>query len=666
MHMIAFPLQNPVLIFALILLIILFAPIILERIRIPGIIGLIVSGAIIGPHGFGMLEKSLFVDVFSTIGLLYIMFISGLELNLSEFKINRYKSIVFGIFTFCVPMAIGLPVCYYLLGFDIYASALIACIFATHTLVTYPIVSKLGITKDLSVAITVGGTILTDTAVLIMLAVILGGHNGELNQAFWVQLAISLVLFSGFVFLIIPRIAEWFFQKLESETYSHYIFVLAVVFFSAFLAEVAGLEAIIGAFAAGFALNRLIPNSSALMNRIEFIGNALFIPFFLISVGMIVDAKVIFNGTGALIVATVLTIVAVTAKYLAALLTQWVFKLSAEQRKLIFGLSSAHAAATLAVVLVGYKAGIVDDTVLNAIVIIILVSCVIASFVTEEAAKKIVQSQDDEKDLTLLSELGMEQILVPVANATNLIKLLNFAVLIKEKKSTHPLAVLNVVANNDEAEKRVAIVKKQMEGFVSEASAADVNVEVRATIDHNTASGIARTAREIAADVILLGWPNKEAFLEKLVGDEMESILHHTIKTLFVCHLLLPVVKHKRIFLIVPPSAEYEQGFSIWVSKLFKLSQELSVPIYLNCSKRTHKAIERFAEVNKLTAEIEFNFFDNWRDFLVLFREVTDTDLLIVVAARKGYISHDVYMERLPKKLQKYFPEHNRIVIYPQ
>jgi len=666
MHMMAFPLQNPVLIFSLILLIILFAPIILERIRIPGIIGLIISGAIIGPHGLGMLEKSLFVDVFSTIGLLYIMFISGLELNLSEFKINRYKSIVFGLFTFCVPMLIGFPVCYYLLGFDVYASALIASIFATHTLVTYPIVSKLGVAKDLSVAITVGGTILTDTAVLIMLAVILGGHEGELNQAFWIKLAISLVLFSGFVFLIIPRVAEWFFQKLESETYSHYIFVLAVVFFSAFLAEVAGLEPIIGAFAAGFALNRLIPSSSALMNRIEFIGNALFIPFFLISVGMIVDVGVILSGPGALIVAAILTIVAVTAKYLAALITQLVFKLSSEQRQMIFGLSSAHAAATLAVVLVGYKAGIVDDTVLNAIVMIILVSCVIASFVTEEAAKKIVQSQDDEKDLTLLSSMGMEQILVPVANATNLIKLLNFAVLIKEKKSTHPIAVLNVVANNDEAEKRAAIVKKQMEGFVSEASAADVNVDVRATIDHNTASGISRTAREIAADVILLGWPNKEAFLDKLVGDEMESILHHTIKTLFVCHLRLPVVKHKRIFLIVPPSAEYEQGFSIWVNKLFKLSQELSVPIFLNCSKRTHKAIERFAEANKLHADIEFNFFDNWRDFLVLFREVKDTDLLIAVAARKGYISHDIYMERLPKKLQKYFPEHNRIVIYSQ
>ena len=350
------PLHNPVLIFSLVLFIILLAPVVLNRIRIPGIIGLIVSGIIIGPEGLNLLEDSLFVDVFSTIGLLYIMFIAGLELDLNEFKATKNKSIIFGFLTFSIPLALGFPVCHYLLGFDVNASLLTASMFATHTLVTYPIVSKLGVSKNIAVAITVGGTILTDTAVLILLAVILGSHTGGLTQEFWIRLGVSLVLFSAFMFLVIPRIAKWFFKTLESEKHSHYIFVLSVVFFSAFLAELAGLESIIGAFVAGLALNKLIPNSSALMNRIEFIGNSLFIPFFLISVGMVVDVSVILSGPMALIIAATLTVVAITGKWIAAFFTQLIFKFSKGQRKLIFGLSSAHAAATLAVILVGYNA----------------------------------------------------------------------------------------------------------------------------------------------------------------------------------------------------------------------------------------------------------------------------------------------------------------------
>ena len=368
------PLESPVLVFSLILFIILLSPILLKRLNIPGIIGLIISGVIIGPYGLGILEKNSAIDLFSTIGLLYIMFIAGLELDLNEFKSNRNKSLLFGLFTFLIPIAIGYPVCFYLLGYDFNTSFLTASMFATHTLVAYPIVSKLGVSKNQAVAITVGGTILTDTAVLIILAVILGNSQGNLNQEFWIRLGISLVIFSAIMFLIIPRIAKWFFRELESEKHSHYIFVLSVVFFAAFLAEVAGLEPIIGAFVAGLALNKLIPHSSALMNRIEFIGNSLFIPFFLISVGMLVDVSVILSGPMALIVAGTLSVVALSGKWLAALFTQLAFKYSKAQRQLIFGLSSAHAAATLAIILVGYKAGILDENILNGTIILILIT----------------------------------------------------------------------------------------------------------------------------------------------------------------------------------------------------------------------------------------------------------------------------------------------------
>src|SRR5690554_6155630 len=383
MHEFELPLQNPVPIFSLILFIILLSPILLRKLNIPGIIGLIISGVIIGPHGLGILEQNSAIDLFSTIGLLYIMFIAGLELDLNDFNSNRNKSLLFGFFTFIIPLGIGFPVCYYFLGYDFNASFLTASMFATHTLVAYPIVSKLGISKNQAVAITVGGTILTDTGVLIILAVIMGNSEGNLNQEFWIRLGISLTVFSAIMFLVIPKIAKWFFRVLESEKHSHYIFVLSIVFFAAFLAEAAGVEAIIGAFVAGLALNKLIPHSSALMNRIEFIGNSLFIPFFLISVGMLVDISVILSGPAALIIAGTLTVAALLGKWLAAWFTQLIFKYSKAQRQLIFGLSGAHAAATLAVILVGYRAGIIDENILNGTIILILITCIVASFATE-------------------------------------------------------------------------------------------------------------------------------------------------------------------------------------------------------------------------------------------------------------------------------------------
>lgn len=665
------PLSHPVLIFSLILFIILLAPILLQRIRIPGIIGLIVAGILIGPKGFYILEDNEFTQIFSTIGLLYIMFIAGLELDLNQFKANRNKSIIFGAFTFIIPLAIGFPLCYYVLSiwdgnFDFNASLLVASMFATHTLLTYPIVSKLGISKDKAVAVSVGGTILTDTAVLIILAVILGSHNGGLSQEFWIRLGISLVLYSLVMFILIPRIAKWFFRKLESEKHSHYIFVLSIVFFSAFLAEVAGLESIIGAFAAGLALNKLIPSSSALMNRIEFIGNSLFIPFFLISVGMIVDVSVILSGWTALVIAAVLTLAALFGKWAAAFLTQVSFKFSKNQRNLIFGLSSAHAAATLAVIMVGHKEGIVDDAILNATVIIILVSCLVASFVTERSAKKMVKEIEENEEFEMDEAGASEQILIPIANPTNMDKLMEFAVLIKDKKSINPLVILTVVPNNDEAEKRIVKTRQEMERFIGETTASDTQAMVKTTIDYNPASGISRSARELMADIILLGWPQRTGFFDKLLGDKMNSILESTNKTLFFGDLKIPLGNHKRIFVIVPNNSEYEDGFALWVQKLAKLSVELSIPINLNSTKATYEAIVQTAKESKIDLTIDFYEFNDWDDFLILSREITDTDLIIMISARRGYISHFGHLDRLPQKLEKHFSENSKMIVYPE
>lgn len=666
-HEFDLPLENPILIFSLILFIILLSPILLRRLNIPGIIGLIIAGVVIGPHGLGILEKSSAIDLFSTIGLLYIMFIAGLELDMNEFKSNRNKSLLFGLFTFIIPLAAGFPVCHYLLGYDFNASFLTASMFATHTLVAYPIVSKLGVSKNQAVAVSVGGTILTDTAVLLILAVIIGNSQGNLDKEFWIRLLVSLAIFSFIMFFIIPKIAKWFFRKLESEKHSHYIFVLSVVFFAAFLAEVAGVEPIIGAFVAGLALNKLIPHSSALMNRIEFIGNSLFIPFFLIGVGMLVDVSVITKGPNALIIAGTLSAVALIGKWLAALFTQLAFKYSAAQRQLIFGLSGAHAAATLAVILVGYRAGILDENILNGTIILILVTCIVASFATERAAKKIVVESDDADEIIKTNgAASSEHILLPIASVQNIEKLLELAIFIKDKKSANPVSILSVVSNNNEAEINILKARNKLEEFVKQASASETKVNVITTIDHNTASGITRISREIMADIIILGWPQRAGFLDKLIGEKIDSILNNTDKTTFICHLEKPLVLHKRIVIAAPPLSEHENGFGLWMSKMTKLAQELSISIVMYCNEATEKAVEKYLKTTRQTSVISTKSFSDWEDFLIISKDINEDDLFVLVSARKGATSYIGVLENLPSKIEKYFPNNSRFVIYPQ
>jgi Kef-type K+ transport system membrane component KefB/nucleotide-binding universal stress UspA family protein len=661
------PLTNPVLIFSLILFIILLTPILLKRFHIPSIIGLIISGVVIGPYGLNILSQNSAVDLFSTIGLLYIMFIAGLELDLNEFKIHKYKSLVFGFFTFILPLSIGLPIVYYGLGYNFDTSFLTASMFATHTLLTYPIVSRFGLAKNQAVAITVGGTILTDTAVLLILSVIRENHFGGLSHAFWIRIAVSLIIFSIILFFIIPRISAWFFRKLENEKYAHYIYVLSVVFFSAFLATVSGLEPIIGAFAAGIALNRLIPSSSALMNRIDFIGNTLFIPFFLISVGMLVDVHVVFQGPKAIIIALTLSFVAVTGKWLAAFFTQSIFRYSKNQRQLIFGLSSAHAAATLAVIIVGYRIGIIDQNILNGTIILILITSIIASFTTERAAKRcIVSGESEQLDSSTLEIMKHEHILLPVANADNMNKLLEFVMLIKDKKSVHPVSVLTVVPNTRDTEINLLKAKKKLENFVSQASAAEIKTNVLTTIDHNALSGITRIAREIMADLIVVGWPQRTGFLSKVMNEKTENLINYTDKTLFISHFEHPLVAHKHIILIVPPLAELEPGFEFWVRKIGIVANELSASVDFYGEHKTFDVLTKVLKNKNIIITIEFHLFEEWEDFLVLSKFIKPDDLLILVGARKGSVSYLSYLESIVVKINKYFAENSKILIYPQ
>lgn len=661
---ISLPFTNPILVFAALLLIIFLAPILLRRLNVPSVIGLILAGVLVGPHGLNWIDNAnAGVEMFSTIGLLYIMFIVGLELDLNEFTKNKNKSLGFGFYTFIIPLVIGFPVVHYVLGYDFNTSFLTASMFSTHTLVTYPIVSRLGVSRNEAVAITAGGTIFTDTAVLIILAVILSNSEGGLQFSFFLKLLLSLVLFSVIMFFVIPRIAKWYFRRAQYEKYSNYIFVLFIVFLSGYMAEMGGIEPIIGAFAAGLALNKLIPHTSALMNRIEFIGNALFIPVFLISVGMMVNVSVVLDGFGTIVVALVLTIVAIVGKWLAAYATQKTYKYSTTQRNLIFGLSSSHAAATLAVIIVGFKAGILDEYILNGTIILILITCVWASFVTQNAAKEIVIAEEDEPlTPSAMGEFAQEKILVPIANPSNIGHHVELALLLKDKKSVNPISLLGVVANDVEAEKNIVGFRKNLKEFVDTATAAEVNVDILTTIDHNPADGIVRMARETMTDIVILGWPGRVGIIDKILGEKVDLIIRKMDKNLWMCHVEDELIDHKRIVVISPPLAEKEDGFALWVEKVAKLSSELTVPIL----HLGHPNTQEIIAGHKYAGNFEFEPFDNWDNPLQCAKYIKKNDMIIVVSAHSGCVSHIPVLDNLPYRLERRFPKHSRIAIFPK
>jgi Kef-type K+ transport system membrane component KefB/nucleotide-binding universal stress UspA family protein len=658
----ALPLKDPILVFSIVLFIILLAPTLLGKFKIPSIIGLILSGLVLGPNGFNVLERSESIVLFGTVGLLYIMFLAALEIDLHDFKKNKNKSIAFGALTFFIPMILGTLSSYFILGFGMASSILLASMFASHTLLAYPMVSKLGITKNRAVNITIGGTMITDTAALLVLAIIAGASQGDLNQEFWLRLGVSIIIFIGLVLYGVPFISRWFFKSIE-DSVLQYIFVLGMVFLSAFLAELAGMEAIIGAFMGGLALNRLIPHSSQLMNRIEFVGNALFIPFFLISVGMLVDIRIFFQGYEALFVAVVMIIVATGSKWLAAFFTQRMYGFSISERNIIFGLSNAQAAATLAAVLVGYKLEILNENVLNGTILMILATCLIASFYAEKAAKEIaIQEAGSVPDVNL----AMERILVPISYPQTIDRLIELALMIRNPKSMEPVYSLAVVNDDAEAKEKIALSNQMMEKAVKYASATDTRVEVVTRIDLNPSNGIIRAAKELLATDIIIGWSAQLRPQDFLFGSTLDNLLKKTDQTLMVYKIAQPLNTIKNIVAILPLRTEFEFGFSHTLSLIKRITKETGAELEMIIDPESRSSVDQLMPNTK--PEVNFNIeeFGEWEDFLVLARKVSEDDLLVVVSARPHNISHKKIADIIPKYVSKYFQKNNVLIIFPE
>jgi len=665
------PISNPVLKFFLILVIILLAPIIFNKIKIPYLLGLIIAGTIIGPFGFNLMVRDSSIILSGTAGLLYIMFLAGLEIEMADFKRNVGKSTALGLYGFIIPMILGTTIGIFFLKYSVLTSVLLASMFASHTLITYPIVSKLGIVRNRAVNITVGSTLITNTLALLVLAVVVGITSGESGTIFWLKLSGSLIVFGLIITYIFPLIGRWFLKRFE-DSVSQYIFVLAMVFFGATLAQIAGIEAIIGAFLAGLAFNRLVPRTSALMNRIGFVGNAIFIPFFLIGVGMLIDYRAFFSDPETFKVAITMTIVATIGKFIPAWLTQKSFRFSHDERRIIFGLSNSQAAATLAAVLIGYNIIIgqtsdgepirlLNDAILNGTVIMILVTCTIASFVTQKGATNIALM--DNTDIDDNKADHHERILIPMSNPETAEELVNLSLIIKSRRNRSGLYALSIISNsiNDPGAERIA--ERILDKAVNTAAAADAFLKKMIRYDYVTVNGIASVVREKNITDLVIGLHEKKGFSDSFLGNLTEGILAKLNTTTIVYKRTQPVSTIKRHLIFIPEYAEKEQGFPFWLVKIWNIASNTGAKIIFY---GYHKTISLITQVHsKHPINADFVEYDNWDNFANISKIAIPDDNLIVIMSRKNRPSYNPVMEGIPDTLNKFFTANSFILIYP-
>ena len=662
-----FPITDPTWIFLLVLLIILFAPILLNKLRIPHIIGMILAGLAIGEHGFNILARDSSFQLFGKVGLYYIMFLAGLEMNMGDFKETRNKALVLGLLAFIVPIGIGFVANVSYLKYGIITSVLLASMYASHTLVAYPIVTRFGISRHRSVSIAVGGTAVTDTLTLLVLAVIGGLFKGETGGLFWIWLVVKVIFLGALIIYFFPRIGRWFFHR-YNDNVMQFIFVLAMVFLGAGLMELVGMEGILGAFLAGLVLNRLIPHVSPLMDHLEFVGNALFIPYFLIGVGMLINVNVLFGHIDSIKVAGVMIVVALLGKWIASWLTQKIYRMKAVERELMFGLSNAQAAATLAAVLVGYNIilpsgeRLLNEDVLNGTILLILVTCVVSSFITEHAAKRIAM---DDAELDEEKEQQKERILIPVANPDTLDKLMQLALVVRDEKRTDNLVALNVINDNNDSVRLEMRGKRSLERAAQIAASANVFLKTVSRFDLNIATGILHTAKETEATTIVIGLHNKANIVDSFFGNLTEDLLKNTYQQVMIARFLMPVNTLRRIIVAVPPKSEFEHGFVKWITHLCRMSSQLGCRLHFFAHPQTLGYIKGYIQKKHKDVMTEYQELDNWDDLLIITGQVNYDHLLVIVSSRRGSISYDSSFERLPMQVSRYFNNNSIMLLYP-
>ncbi len=664
-----FPITAPTLIFSVVLCIILFAPIIMGKLRIPHIVGMVLAGMAIGPYGLNILVKDNSFELFGQVGLYYIMFLAGLEINMKGLKSNGLRIIAFGVLTFFVPFALVYAACTALLGYTPLASLLLGSILGSNTLIAYPIVCKYGLQKHPCVTMCVGASMVSLTFALVVLAAIVGTHSSGGGAGFWALFVCKFVAFFAVCIPVVPRVARWFLRR-YSDSVMQYIFVMAMMFFCAALSDALGIEGVFGAFFAGLVLNRYIPHVSPLMNRIEFIGNALFIPYFLIGVGMIIDMRVLFMGWHTAYIIFCFVFFGTLGKAIAAYATSCALKLPRVQGHMMFGLTEAHAAGSIAIVMVGIRLAVgdgkflLDNDMLNGVVMMILFTCVIGTIMTEYASREIVLGgmslSGDEND-----KGDDENILIPFKYPDTANTLLGIALMTRNQKLNRGLIGLNVVYDDINRRKHQEQGKELLEKLSKMASAADVRMMAQVRIATNIANGIKHAFNEYDASEIIMGMHDKAEKQRKPWGEFAQSLYNGLNRQIMMVRCTQPLNTLRRIQVAVPSRSEYEPGFCRWLERLSRLAENLDCKIQFHGKENTNALIKEYIMKRHPDARAEFSVMEHWNELPRLASSIPGDHLFVVVTARKGTVSYKAALERLPEELERFFSGNSLMVVFP-
>jgi Kef-type K+ transport system membrane component KefB len=663
------PLSNPVAIFMIVLLIILLAPILLKRLRIPHIVGMILAGLLVGPHGLNILPRDSSIELFGQLGLLYIMFLAGVEIDLNDLRNNRYKSLVFGLFTFLIPLLLGYVSSRYLLHYALASSVLMAAMYASHTLVSFPMVSRLGLAKKTVVNIAVGGTIVTETLVLLILAAVSSHYRQEADSMNELRMLIGLLVSVFILFFVYPPLTRWFLKTFR-DSVLQFVFILVLAFGAALLTEYAGMHGVLGIFFAGLVLNKYIPKVSPLMNRLEFMGNMLFIPYFLISIGMMINFSVFAHGTEALYVALLMIVVALLGKWLASVLARQTFKMSRSEGLMLFGLSSGRAAVTLAILMIGYNIvlgydaqgeplRLLNEYVLNGSLVVILVSCIVSAVATDRAARRILL--DEAKENPRLDEVD-ESLLIPIANPKNIDCLVQLALLMRgPRDKLYALRVVDdiIKENNKENSLRQLIYASKL------AAAADLRLQQVLRYDSDVANGIIHTVREYNISDVILGLHQKLPLNDFFLGAKTRSLMTQMQRGIYISRFILRPADINRILLVVPVKAEFEKGFLSWFNRMINLASNLNAGIDFYATAATINHCRQLMSVQQISIRTKWIEFNDLNNLPELAAEIKADDLLTVVLSRQGSVSYKFSFENIAQVLEKNFNDCNLILVYP-
>lgn len=655
---------QPVQIFFIVLAIILFAPLLLNKLKIPHIIGMIVAGIVIGPYGFNVLDNDSSFAIFGQVGLLYLMFLAGLEIDMYHLRLNLRRGLLFGVLTLTAPLVLGVFSSVYILGLEWDTSFLLGAMYASHTLLAYPVAARFGITKAPAVLIAIVGTIMAVIGALLVLAATVSvRREGFFNITAIGLLMLKLAVWVLALIYLYPRITRYFFKKFADKV-TQYVFVLLLVFFAACSAQLIGLEPVLGAFFAGLLLNRYIPVSSPLMSSIEFVGNALFIPYFLISVGMMINIGV-FGDLSTVGVAAIMLTVALVSKWLPAWIAQRMCGLGPESRNVMFGLTAAHTAVALAVVSVGFRLEMFDERILNSTIAVILFTCAAAPLITSGSAAKLkVKMLDGEPELPQGKNIRNNNTLIGVANPVTTPALVEMAVLMRNTRGSHHFYALHVRNDNSKAAKTLS--HNSLEAARKTAAAADTIIDTLDRYDLNTVTGVLNAIEERDITEIMLGMHRRATVIDSFFGNKVEQLLRATNRMVLISRCFIPAGTITRLLVWVPEDAQYETGFNRWVRALSRLTRQVGCRIIFCCPGELQPLIRGVIYSENYGIRCEFQTTHGWDDFIMLSNKVLDDDLFVVIGARPQSVSYRPDMSELPAFLQRYFSRNNLMMIYPE